>query len=260
MTQPGISEDARHNRERWDLVSDAYQAKHASQLNRDEPAWGIWDLPERELNVLGDVTGKDVLEFGCGAAQWSIKLALRGARPVGLDNSARQLDHARRLMTAAAVQFPLVHSSAEQTPLPDGSFDIVFCDHGAMSFADPYRAVPEVARLLRPDGLFAFNMATPLADICWNEQTDRIEPRLHGDYFSLHRLVAVNEPVSYQLPYGEWIRLFRRNGLNVEDLIELQPPADATSTYRDFVELGWARRWPAEHIWRARKYPADGKG
>ena len=55
----------------------------------------MWQLPESELRVLGDVAGKDVLELGCGAAQWSILLAGQGARVVGLDNSERQLEHAR---------------------------------------------------------------------------------------------------------------------------------------------------------------------
>jgi len=117
----------------------------------------VWSIPESQLNVLGDVRDKDVLELGCGAAQWSIALAGLGARCVGLDNSARQLEHARRGMAAAGVDFPLVHASAETAPLPDASFDVVFCDHGAMTFADPERTVPEAARLLRPGGLFAFN-------------------------------------------------------------------------------------------------------
>ena len=43
------------------------------------------------------------------------------------------------------VHVPLVQASAEAVPLADASFDIVFCDHGAMNFADPYRTVPEVA-------------------------------------------------------------------------------------------------------------------
>ena len=100
-------------------------------------AWGTSQIPEVELHILGEVEGRDILEFGCGAAQWSIALAQHGARPVGLDLSERQLEHARRLMAEAGVSFPLIHGSAEAVPLPDASFDIVFCDHGAMTFADP---------------------------------------------------------------------------------------------------------------------------
>jgi len=42
------------------------------------------------------------------------------------------------------------------------SFDIVFCDHGAMTFADRHRTVPQAARVLRPGGLFAFNVGSIL--------------------------------------------------------------------------------------------------
>ncbi len=174
---------ARKNRAHWDREADAYQAQHGEQLARAPLAWGVWSIPERDLRVLGDVNGKDVLEFGCGGAQWSIALAKLGARCVGLDNSERQLNYAREAMRAAGIEFPLVHASAEATPLPDASFDIVFCDHGAMSFTDPERSVPEAARLLRPGGLFAFNAETPLHFIAFDEVNDRISTQLQTSYF-----------------------------------------------------------------------------
>jgi SAM-dependent methyltransferase len=155
-------------------------------------------------------------------------------------------------MAEAGVSFPLIHGSAEQVPLPDASFDIVFCDHGAMTFADPFRTVPEASRLLRPGGLFAFNHHTPIESIAWPMDADRVGERLVNDYFGMHALDD-GEEITFQIPYGEWIRLFRANGFVVEDLIELRPAEDATSSYRDAEELAWARRWPAEEIWRVRK-------
>ncbi len=246
------SHEAR-NRAAWNADADAYQQRHGKQLAESSGlAWGIAQISEAALQVLGDVAGKDILELGCGAAQWSIALARRDARPVGLDLSERQLQHARRLMAEAQVDFPLVHGSAEAVPLPDAAFDIVFCDHGAMTFADPYRTVPEAARLLRPGGLFAFSHHTPIETICWPLDADRVGDRLVIDYFGMH-VFHDGDTDYFQLPYGEWIRLFRENGFDVEDLIELRPPADATSSYRDADEIAWARRWPAEQIWRLRK-------
>jgi SAM-dependent methyltransferase len=250
---PDLTPDAARNRAAWDAYSDEYQAKHAEALDwRSALAWGSSEILESEVHVLGDVAGKDVLELGCGAAQWSIGLARAGARPVGLDVSARQLEHARRLMAEAGVAFPLVHAGAEAVPLGDGSFDIVFCDHGAMTFADPYLAVPEVARLLRPGGLFAFSHHSPIETICWALGAPKVGDRLAMDYFGLHR-IDDGEDVFFQLPYGEWIRLFRANGLVVEDLIEPRPAPDATTSFRDADELAWGRRWPAESIWRLRR-------
>ena len=66
-------------------------------------------------------------------------------------------------------------------------------------------------------------------------------------------LVARDGSIDFHLPYGEWIRCFVRHGLVVEDLIELEPPPEATTTYDSFVAIDWARRWPAEEIWRLRK-------
>jgi len=248
-----VSGDARTNRRYWDRFADEYQERHGSQLNHNELCWGVWATPESELKVLGDVAGKDILELGCGGAQWSIFLSKRGARPVGLDNSRLQLSHATRLMREAGVSIPLVHASAERVPLQSDRFDIVFCDHGGMSFADPNRSVAEAARVLRPGGFLAFNMASPFLFLFWSEWTEAVEEKLQRPYFGMRRFEYNDGLVEYQLPYGEWIRLFRRNGLLVEDLIEIQPPEGVTTTYPDFVPHGWARRWPAENIWKVRK-------
>jgi ubiquinone/menaquinone biosynthesis C-methylase UbiE len=155
-------------------------------------------------------------------------------------------------MAEAGVSFPLVHGSAERVPLPDASFDIVFCDHGAMTFADPYRTVPVASRLLRTGGLFAFNHHTPIEAIVWPLDADTVGDRLVIDYFGMHALDD-GETTTFQLGYGAWIRLFRENGFMVEDLIEPRPAEGITSSYREPAELAWARRWPAEEIWRVRK-------
>jgi ubiquinone/menaquinone biosynthesis C-methylase UbiE len=248
-----LSEHAQKNRALWEEVSDSYEQRHAESLSSENAmAWGLWRIPESELQILGEIAGKDILELGCGAARWSIALAQRGARPVGLDFSSKQLQHARRLMQEAGVDFPLIEASAEDVPLPDASFDIVFCDWGAMTFCDPERTVPEAARLLRPGGLFTFSTATPIQFLCQDMKEDQITERLLNDYFGMKRFEWEDE-VNFQLPYGDWIRLFRRTGLVVEDLIETRPPEGASSTYRTEAENAWARRWPMENIWKLRR-------
>jgi SAM-dependent methyltransferase len=170
---------------------------------------------------------------------------------VGLDLSIRQLGHALRLMAKAGTQLPIVNADAERTPFADASFDVVFCDHGAMTFADPRRTVPEVARILRPGGLFAFNIATPLIWLCWGEGEEPPGSELVRDYYGMWR-GAWEGTVEFQLPYGEWIRLFRSSGFEVVDLVELRP-SRARTTYPDFAPFEWARRWPAENIWKLRR-------
>jgi hypothetical protein len=61
-----------------------------------------------------------------------------------------------------------------------------------------------------------------------------------------------SDEVEFHLGYGDWIRLLRANGFEVLDLVELRPPAGASTSY-GFVTNEWARRWPSEEAWKARK-------
>ncbi len=79
--------------------------------------------------------------------------------------------------------------------------------------------------------------------------------RLRRSYFGLHRMEWPNDDppaVDFHLGYGDWIRLLRANGFDVEDLLEVRPPAGATTRY-PFVTGDWARQWPCEEVWKARK-------
>jgi SAM-dependent methyltransferase len=210
----------------------------------------VWRIPEAELDALGRTAELDVLEYGCGAAQWSIALARRGARTVGLDQSRAQLRHARALSSEAGARVPLVCASGEQVPFAADSFDVVFCDHGVMSFCDPRVTVPEVARVLRPGGRFVFAHSTPWGYLTWDERRDRMTRRLREPYFDIGMIDSGEGTVDFQLTYGDWIRLFRRHDFVVDDLVELRAPKHATTTYG--WDAKWARRWPAEQIWKLR--------
>lgn len=244
--------DFQRNRRAWDAESDEYQARHAAQLAKNPMAWGVWSLPESELGMLGPVAGRDILEYGCGAAQWSIALAREGARVTGLDNSQRQLEHAHEAIAEAGVTVRLVHAPGESTPFEDASFDIVFCDHGAMSFAAPEATIPEVARVLRPGGIVAFSVEHPLHAATWGEN-DTPSRTLHSSYFELNTYEdGDGGTVSHTRPVSVYVTLLLACGFRIEKLLEPRPPANATSTYDGFVSLSWARDFPAELLIRAR--------
>ena len=244
----GLTESARLNRAFWDGYSAEYQSHHEEALG-GEPAWGLSRTPDAQLGILGDVAGLDVLELGCGGAQFALQLAARGARVTGLDNSEAQLAHARELQAQAGLSFPLVHSPAEALPFPDETFDLVFNDFGASTFADPYPMVPEVARVLRRGGRFAFTHSSPIDWLTYEPATESWGTQLLRPLFGMHREVDADGTVAFSLSHGEWIRLFVASGLQVERLVEWAPAADAVSTYRDEATREWARRWPIEEIW-----------
>ncbi len=250
-----LTPHASRNRAFWDGFADEYQQLHGEQLEASGgDAWGMWQVPEAEIGVLGDVAGLDVLELACGAARWSIGLARRGARCTALDLSARQLQLARETVAARGRRGHAGRGlSAEAVPLPDGA-SISSSPTTARSRSPiPLLVMPECARLLRPGGLLAFSMMTPIVDLVWPLDADDPTQCFVRDYFDL-RSGDDGQTVGFQLPYGAWIRLFGEHGFVVEDLIELRPPDGATTTYRSEAATQWARRWPIEHIWKARRH------
>jgi ubiquinone/menaquinone biosynthesis C-methylase UbiE len=240
------------NRRAWDKGADEYQRQHSQFITEKALAWGIWRVPESTLRLLGDVTGKLMLEYGCGGAQFSIALAQAGARPVGLDISESQLRHARANLEAHKANVPLVQASAHLTPFRDASFDIVFSDYGATMFVDPHLTVPEAARVLKPGGLFVFAATSPLYMMCLDLDNDAITESLQRPYFGMRVIEDDSDFRDYQIPHGEWISLFRANRLVIEELIETQPDESVTTTYEGRPPE-WTRRWPAENIWKVRK-------
>lgn len=250
-----LPEHVRRNRAMWDAWAKDYVEAGEESWQRDEPVWGVWGVPESQLHVLPEVAGLDTIELGCGTGYVSAWLARRGARPVGIDNSAEQLETARRLQGEHGLVFPLVHGNAETVPYPDGSFDLAISEYGASIWADPYRWVPEAARLLRPGGRLVFLVNSVFFMLCCPDLiVDGVAgDRLRRPYFGMHRFEwPDDDSVEFHLGYGDWIRLLRANGFEVEDLIEVQPPEGST-TRHNLTTLAWARRWPAEEIWKARK-------
>jgi SAM-dependent methyltransferase len=137
-----MSETADHviaNRASWDADAENWVERGRVLWALDEPRWGIWQVPESTLGLLPDVGDLDAVELGCGTAYVSSWLARRGARPVGLDNSARQLATAARFQREFGFAFPLVHADAEHPPFGDASFDLAISEYGAALWCDPLR-------------------------------------------------------------------------------------------------------------------------
>ena len=244
------------NREAWDAWAAEYVAPGERSWAATEPAWGIFGIPESVARVLpDDLDGLDTIELGCGTGYVSAWLARRGARPIGIDNSEQQLTTARRLQKEHGLEFPLIHGNAETVPYPDASFDLAISEYGACLWADPYAWVPEAARLLRPGGRLIFLTNSLLTYLCIPD-TDAEGPttdRLRRPQFGMGRMEWAEDPsVDFHLPHGEWISLLREHGFDIEALTELRPSETAATTY-PWMSLEWARRWPCEEVWKARK-------
>ena len=239
----------------WDARREDQLVVARRGWTAEEPAWGIYGIAERHLHLLPEaLEGARVAELGCGTAYVSAWLARSGARPVGIDPAAGQLAIAREFQEEFGLRFPLVRAAGEAVPLTSSSFDLVISEYGAAIWADPYRWVPEAARLLRPGGDLVFLGNSTLLMLCMPDEDGLpATARLRRPQFGMHRFEWPDDPsVEFHLGHGEWIRLLRANGLEVLDLVELRPPEDAASHY-PFVDTAWARQWPCEEVWRARR-------
>lgn len=254
MSDADTTRDVERNVEAWTRSNADYTDRDAlDRWQADDMDWGVWAVRESEVEIIGDVSGLDVVELGCGTAYFSAWLARRGARPVGVDPTPAQLETARRCQRELGIEFPLVEAPAEAVPLADASFDLALSEYGASIWAEPALWLGEAARLLRPGGRLVFLCNSPLSIVCSPDDGPTIE-QLMRPQRGLYRVDWGRDGVNFHLPHGEWIRLLREHGFDVEALVELYAAPDAVDhPYYDAVPAEWAKRWPSEDLWAARK-------
>jgi SAM-dependent methyltransferase len=239
-------ESSRANRRWWDRNADDYQREHGAFLGDARFVWGPEGLDEADAGLLGPVASlkdRDVLEIGAGAAQCSRWLAARGARPVALDLSHRQLQHARRIEEDARASDQaapeqgaqeqgapaLVQADAGALPFADGSFDLACSAYGALPFvADTARVHREVARVLRPGGRWVFSVTHPIR---WAFPD---EPGPEGltavsSYFDRTPYVEQDDRglavyVEHHRTLGDRVREIAAAGLRLVDVVEPEWP------------------------------------
>lgn len=244
------------NERAWTQLADSFVDAGEKSWASEEPHWGVFGLPESEVGLLTeDLEGKKSIELGCGTGYVSAWLARRGAVPTGIDLTEAQLATARRLQGEHDLRFPLIKGNAEETPFADESFDFAISEYGAAIWCDPYKWIPEAARILKPGGALVFLTNGLLTVLTQTEPEDAPDSiTLKRDYFGLHRVEWFDDPpsVEFHLGIGDWIRLFRANKLEVEDFIELRAGPDAETRY-EYITASWASRWPCEQAWKLRK-------
>ena len=258
---PPFDADVAVNRAVWTASNARYtDARASAAWQEPEISWGVWQVPEAQLKALPpSVAGLDVVELGCGTAYFSAWLARRGARPVGVDPTPAQLATARRCQAELDLPFPLVEAPGERVPLPDGSFDLAVSEYGASIWADPFLWILEAARLLRPGGRLIFLRGWTLSLLC-TAQSGPVGEQLVRPQFGMYRFDwrPEGDGIEFHLPHGDLLRLLRANGFEVLDLIEIQaPPGAEDHPFYSSVPAAWAKRWPSEEIWVARKLAPD---
>lgn len=242
------------NRANWDEDAPNWVDRGRASWQA-EAHWGEMAIPESDVQVLPELEGRDVIELGCGTgyvSSWC--LAAGAARAVGLDNSIQQLRSAQVLQQEFNRPFPLVWSNAEQLPFADDSFDVAINEYGAAHWCDPYRWIPEAARVLRPGGSLMFlawsSMMSLVAPDFELQRTSRQLLRPQRDAYAIR--FPDFDGVQFGVSHGTWIEVLTTNGFVVDRLVELYAPAEGSGPERySYYDAEWARQWPPEEIWCA---------
>jgi len=133
----------------------------AAVLDRDlNPKRQALSPLERMLELVGDVSGKKVLCYGCDASNMTVILALKGAEVWALDVSEAAIERQRLMARENGVENSItaVLGAGEDLPLPSQSFDVVFGSEVLHHLTDALDAASlELRRVLKPDGLAVFS-------------------------------------------------------------------------------------------------------
>jgi len=171
------------NRRGWNTISAGYQRER--RISTEDVHYGPLAPGERELDLLGDVRGKKILEVGCGGGQNAIVLAKWGAICTGVDPSDAQLTHARKLAREHGVEVEFANGMAEDLGrFPDEGFDLVLSSYAFDYVTDIQQAYGEVWRVLKAGGHFVFCQSHPwFQAVGWHLAGDPDAPEI-GDYAS----------------------------------------------------------------------------
>jgi len=179
---------------RWEKAAEAYATgEHKSG---------------RELQLVVEFASpagtERVLDIGTGAGHTALALAPRVSDVVLTDPVEAMLATARRLFQAAGLwNAQFVRASAEQLPFPKASFDIVTMRLAAHHFDDVALAMREVARVLRPGGIFVFVDTTAPE----NPESAAYQAAVELLRDPTHRRIYTDR---------EWIAFCERAGLHIE--------------------------------------------
>jgi ubiquinone/menaquinone biosynthesis C-methylase UbiE len=227
---------------RWNRAAVAYSMRHDELTSIYRPMVD---------ELLGCVTGKRILDAGCGDGRHALSLASRGATVVGVDGSSEMIALAEQCSGGRGMEFLLADLTGT-LPFPDASFDVVV---STMVLTDIPRidvAISEFARILKNGGSLVLSMPHPCF-FCSDWATDEKGRRLYkkvSDYLTpvVETLNFWGETLHFHRPLSQYFDELSRNGFSVNAFKEPVPPEEAV---RD--REGWEchRRVPSFVVMRA---------
>ena len=240
------------------MVSNAWSVRGASyaasELHKSGPSLA-------KLLALARPNAADTcLDLGTGTGHTAAALAEYAAQVIGLDVAAGMLRAARELYQKPNLEF--IQAPAQETGLPDASFDIITARHTLHHHPDPAATLAEAARLLKPGGrLVIADEVTPDAAVndtandivgdtvdAWYDALERTRDHTHvraytvGEWQSFVAGAGLNwivgdDRTRYPIDVESWLVRMNLDELTTEAAYDLLASADAHA--RDVFEIDY---------------------
>jgi len=217
---------------------------------------------EFAFHLLGNLRGARVVELGCGDGLNTVILAALGASVIGVDVSEESLvlTAARARANAVATQVQLIHASAQQLPIRDGTADKVFCV-AILHHVDIQATALEIHRILKPSGIAVF--LEPMEGPVWLRLFKRMIPESEGISpderpLTSNEVMAVNTAIGVggrHREFGLTNRFVGRLGLRSRVMQHMSLTLDAWLLAR----IGVMRPLASPLVWEAVKAESNGQ-
>lgn len=231
----------------WDEVAESYQ--ESSDIHIESAHYGPYAPDEAELNLLGNIRGKEILEIGCGGGQCSIAFVKKGAICTGLDISREQLKYASKLARKNKARVNFIYGNFQNlSRFKSNNFDIVFSAYALQYAPDLNKIFPQVNRVLKKDGVFLFSFDHPFYLLI-----DPTSKKLVASYFATgrHEFVETwkdktrHKFVYYKVKVSDVYDALVRSGFYVEKIVE---PLSLNKKQSAWKRRPWEKIYPEETV------------
>jgi len=229
------------NHKAWNQYAGRYQQN--ADFSFDVVDYGSTHCAtEKDLHLIGDTSGKKVLELGCGGASCGIVLAKQGAEVTGIDISEEQINIARSNCDRENVQLTLLVSSMEELDLTDDTYDIVI-SMAALGYIEKIENIfKKVYQTLKKNGIFVFSLPDAIyncvtAKYLWNDPLPQHSYFYTGPEKWKWEDEDELEFVTFRRPISEYINLLIDEGFTIVRVHQLQDFHEEMEGKNEFDQL-----------------------
>jgi ubiquinone/menaquinone biosynthesis C-methylase UbiE len=210
-----------HNKQQYDMYGHFYETK------RQDPASSFWndhiDYPAVSSLLGTNLKGKRILDLGCGSGIVASKLASKGARVFGLDNSSTMIS----IASGRAPKLNFAVGNATSISFKDKSFDIIVSSLLIHYLENLQLIFNEANRVLAPNGEFIFSFHHPVGEIIdyrirKGHTVAKLKPYFHNDPYRW-RMAKKMTLISFHHTFENIFAALHDCGFIVSDLREPRP-------------------------------------